>query len=313
MKRRIALSLSLLLMAPLVGRGKAQAPQPYQVSVNVDLVVLNATVRDRKGRIASDLRQQDFEILEDGVPQAIRLFRHEDIPVTVGLVIDHSGSMRPKLASVIAAARTFIQSSSPEDQMFVVNFNENVTLGLPAGIQFTNRPDELARAIADTPVTGKTALYDAVLKARGRLATGSRDKKVLIVISDGGDNASTHTLADVLQAGNKSNIQVYTIGIFDPGDPDRNPAVLKQLAYATGGEAFMPDDLSEVVAVCERIAADIRSQYTLGYLSSGVAQAGAYHAIKVFARGTGKGKLIVRTRSGYSGSGGVPAPHGGGK
>ena len=121
-----------------------RTPQTYQLSVNVDLVVLNATVRDQKGRVAADLREQDFEVFEDGVRQSIRLFRHEDIPVTVGLVIDHSGSMRPKLASVIAAARTFIQSSSPDDQMFVVNFNENVTLGLPAAMPFTNRPEELA-------------------------------------------------------------------------------------------------------------------------------------------------------------------------
>jgi Ca-activated chloride channel homolog len=295
--------LHLLLILPLVGRTAAQDPQAYQLSVNVDLVVLNATVRDQKGRVASDLRQQDFEIFEDGVQQSIRLFRHEDIPVAVGLVIDHSGSMRPKLASVTAAARTFIQSSSPEDQMFVVNFNENITRGLPTATPFTNRPDELARAISGTPATGKTALYDAVWKAREWLAGGSHDKKVLIVISDGGDNASAHTLADVLQTGNKSNIQVYTIGIFDPDDPDKNPAVLRQLALATGGEAFVPNELSEVVSVCESIARDIRTQYTLGYLSSAATQGGGYHSIKVLARGTGKAKLHVRTRSGYSGGG----------
>ena len=135
------------------------------------------------------------------------------------------------------------------------------------------------------------------------MAGGSRDKKVLIVISDGGDNASAHTLADVLQAGNKSNIQVYTIGIFDPDDPDKNPAVLRQLALATGGEAFVPNELSEVVSVCESIAKDIRTQYTLGYLSNAATQGGGYHSIKVLARGTGKAKLHVRTRSGYSGGG----------
>src|SRR5437764_3743911 len=117
MKRASQRLLLLLLVLPLLRRAAAQDPQSYKLSVNVDLVVLNATVRDQKGRVASDLRLQDFEVFEDGVQQSIQLFRHEDIPVTVGLVIDHSGSMRPKLASVIAAARTFIQSSSPEDQM----------------------------------------------------------------------------------------------------------------------------------------------------------------------------------------------------
>jgi VWFA-related protein len=295
--------LVLLLLLPLVERAGVQDPESYQLSVNVDLVVLNATVRDGKGRVAPDLRQQDFEVYEDGVKQSIRLFRHEDIPVAVGLVIDHSGSMYPKLARVTAAARTFIHFSSPEDQMFVVNFNENVTLGLPKAIPFTNSVDELAKAISVKPATGKTALYDAVWKAREWLARGSPDKKVLMVISDGGDNASTHTLADILHAGNKSNIQVYTIGIFDSGDPDKNPAVLRQLAQASGGEAFMPQELSEVVSVCESIAKDIRSQYTLGYMSSAATQGNSYHTIKVLARGTGKAKLVVRTRSGYSGGG----------
>ena len=297
MKTRMKSLLMLLLMA---GSGLTQDAQPYQLSVNVDLVVLNATVRDQKGRVASDLGEQDFEVFEDGVRQAIRLFRHEDIPVTVGLVIDHSGSMRPKMASVIAAARTFIQSSSPEDQMFVVNFNENVTLGLPGEIPFTNRPEDLTYAIANTPVTGKTALYDAIWKAREWVARGSRDKKVLIVISDGGDNASTRTLNELLQAGNKSNTQVFTIGIFDPDDPDKNPGMLRQLALATGGEAFVPKELSEVVSVCESIAKDIRSQYTLAYRSSAATHTAGYHSIKVSARATGKAKLSVRTRSGYS-------------
>jgi Ca-activated chloride channel homolog len=302
----------LLLLLLGVGRAATQDAQPYQVSVNVDLVVLNATVRDQKGRAAPDLLQQDFEVFEDGIRQSLRLFRHEDIPVTVGLVIDHSGSMRPKLASVIAAARTFIQSSSPEDQVFVVNFNENVTLGLPTEIPFTNRPEDLSYAISHTPATGRTALYDAVWKARKWAAGGSRDKKVLIVISDGGDNASTHTLNEVLQAGNKSNVQVFTIGIFDPEDPDKNPAVLRQLALSTGGEAFVPNELGEVVAVCESIARDIRSQYTLGYLSSATTTGAGYHSIKVLARGTGKAKLSVRTRSGYS-NGGASGQNGGGR
>jgi Ca-activated chloride channel homolog len=300
----------LLLLLFVEGRAATQDARPYQLSVNVDLVVLNATVRDQKGRVAQDLRQDDFEIFEDGIRQTIRLFRHEDIPVTVGLVIDHSGSMRPKLASVIAAARTFIESSSPEDQMFVVNFNENVTLGLPTEIPFTNLPEDLSYAIAHTPATGKTALYDAVWKARQWVAGGSRDKKVLIVISDGGDNASAHTLNELLQAGNKSNIQVFTIGIYDPEDPDKNPGVLRQLAQSTGGEAFVPNELGEVVAVCESIARDIRSQYTLGYLSSTVAPGTSYHSIKVLAKGAGKTKLSVRTRSGYS-NGGASGQNGG--
>ena len=302
-----ALALAVLLLIGLVVDAKSQtppaiddqAPRPYQVSVNVDLVVLHATVRDRKGQFASGLREQDFEVYEDGVRQSIRLFRHEDIPVTVGLVVDHSGSMRRKLSDVLAAARIFVQFSNPEDEMFVVNFNENVSLGLPGAIRFTNRSDELERAISSTPATGKTALYDAVVKARERLQAGSRDKKVLIVISDGGDNASASNLAQVLKLAEQSPTLVYAIGIFDKDDPDQNPNVLKRLARATGGEAFFPVQLNEVVATCERIARDIRHQYTIGYVSSSAAQPGVFRNIRLVAGAAGKSKLLVRTRSGY--------------
>ena len=302
-----ALALPIVLLIALVGGAElqapaaieAQGPPPFLISVNVDLVVLNATVRDGKGRFASDLSEQDFQVYEDGVRQTIRLFRHEDIPVTVGLVVDHSGSMRPKLADVIAAARSFVQSSSPEDEMFVVNFNEKVTLGLPDNLLFSNRPEDLGSAIANAPTTGRTALYDAVFEARNRLQTGSREKKVQIVISDGGDNASAHSLAEVLKMAGQSTTLVYTIGIFDDSDPDRNPDVLRRLAGVTGGEAFFPSEYKEVVAICERIARDIRNQYTIGYLSTSAARPGAYLSIKVAAGAAGHGKLTVRARSGY--------------
>jgi Ca-activated chloride channel family protein len=300
--RKIVAALPLLLLFGLVHSAEPQAPpsgDDYRLSVSVDLVALQATVHDRAGGYVSDLREQDFEVYEDGVRQSIRLFRHEDVPVTVGLVVDHSGSMRRKLDHVTAAARTFVQSSNPEDQMFVVNFNEKVTLGLPDSIQFTNRSDELARAIANAPATGQTALYDAIFKAQERLHAGNRDRKVLIVISDGGDNASTHTLPEVLKNLEQSAALVYTIGIFEEDDADRNPAVLRRLARATGGEVFFPGEMDEVVEICVRIARDIRHQYTIGYTAGGNAKPGAYRSVRVVARSAAKGKLSVRTRSGY--------------
>jgi len=308
-----SLALAMLLLIGLVGHAGSQAPTPahpqdpgpFKIAVSVDLVVLHPTVRDRKGSFASDLRQQDFEVYEDGVRQSIRLFEHEDIPVTVGLVIDHSGSMHHKLPDVVAAARTFARSSNPEDQMFVVNFNEHVTLGLPAGTQFTDRPDELERAIWRTSTAGQTALYDAVAEALDRLRAGNRDKKVLIVISDGGDNASTHTLAEVLKMAGQSSALVYTIGIFDEQDADRNPGVLRHLSQATGGEAYFPEQLDEVIPICERIARDIRNQYTIGYFPTSPAQPGVYRAIRVVAHGTA-GRLFVRARSGYIAGGEQP-------
>jgi Ca-activated chloride channel homolog len=303
-----SLMLALLLLICLAGDARvSQEPEPYKISVNVDLVVLHATVRNRNGGFVSDLRQQDFALYEDRVRQNIRLFRHEDIPVTVGLVIDHSGSMRPKIPEVIAAARTFVQTSNPEDRLFVVNFNEKVTLGLPDTISFADRSEGLERAISRTPAIGMTALYDAVVEALERFQTGSKDKGALIVISDGGDNASKHTLAELLKMAERSSVVMYAIGIFDETEVDRNPDVLRRLARATGGEAFFPKELDEVVSICERIAHDIRNQYTIGYVSSNVEKPGAFRTIRVAASEPAGSKLVVRARSGYI-AGGEPGP-----
>jgi Ca-activated chloride channel family protein len=293
-------ALPAIVLISAIGNAQPQASEPLVISVDVNLVLLNATVSDPKGGFPADLRQQEFSIYEDGVPQAIRLFRHEDTPVTVGLVVDHSGSMRHRIAEVAAAASTFAAASSPRDEMFVVNFNEHVTYGLPAGTSFSNRPDELAFAIASKPTTGQTALYDAVFAARERLSKGSHDKKVLIVISDGGDNASRHSLDELMEIARHSNVAIYTIGIFEDEDPDKNPAALRRLSLATGGEAYFPKELKRVVSICERIAQDIRHQYTIGYVSNKAdAKHGVYRSIRVTATSRGRGKLVVRTRTGY--------------
>jgi len=301
--RSVAIPGPVLLCAAFACAGAQSTPpaedaQPYQISVSLDLVALQATVSDRKGGFASDLREQDFQVYEDGARQSIRLFRHEDVPVTVGLVVDHSGSMKRKLPDVVAAARMFVRSSNPEDQMFVVNFNDKATLGLPEGIAFSDRADELDAAIGKIPAEGETALYDAVSAALDRLKSGNREKKVLIVISDGGDNKSLLNLPSVLKMAGESNAVVYTIGIFEPDDPDKNPDVLRKLARATGGEAYFPGEFSEVSAICERIATDIRHQYTIGYVSTNTVKAAGYRAVRVVAKSGGK-DLVVRTRTAY--------------
>jgi Ca-activated chloride channel homolog len=309
------LILAMLLLAGFTGNARAQDADPssFKISVNVNLVVLHATVRDRQGAFAPDVREQDFAVYEDGVRQSIRLFRHEDIPVTVGMAIDHSGSMRAKIPEVVAAARSFVQTSNPEDRLFVVNFNERVTLGLPDTVSFTNRADELERAISSAPATGMTALYDAAVEGLERFQAGSRDKGALIVVSDGVDNASRHTLDQLINMAERSSVVIYAIGVFDEADADRNPGVLRRLARATGGEAFFPKQLDEVVAICERIAHDIRNQYTMGYVSSNVEKPGAFRTIRVTASGN-DGKLLVRARSGYIASGDpAQAKHGGSK
>jgi VWFA-related protein len=232
--------------------------------------------------------------------QPIRLFRHEDTPVTVGLIIDHSGSMRKKLKDVTAGAQAFMQSSNRNDQMFVVNFNEIASLGLPIGMGFSDNVGTLGAAIWGAPAIGTTALYDAIVEGLQHLQKGTSDKKVLIVISDGGDNASKATLAQVLKMAERSSAMIYTIGIFEPDDPDKNPKVLERLAHESGGEAFFPAEVSETLQICERIARDIRDQYTIGYSSMNPQKDGTYHKVRLTAHAKSDGKLFVRTRAGYS-------------
>jgi Ca-activated chloride channel family protein len=303
---RCLVALLLLVVLPSVARPPHYGPlqQPRQseqdaIRVNVDLVVLHATVQNRNRALVSGLGKEDFQVYEDGVLQQISSFSHEDIPVTVGLVVDNSGSMGPKHPEVTAAALAFARSSHPADQMFVIHFNEKVSFGLPAGRPFTDKEAELQVALSRIKADGMTALYDAVAAALEHLNKGNQDKKVLIVISDGADNASKHNLAQIMAMAAQSDAIIYTIGLFEEGDPDRNPGVLKRLAKATGGEAFLPQSLKRVVPICEQIARDIRNQYTISYVPTNTRQDGAYRAIQMKAGAPGHGRLIVRTRAGY--------------
>ena len=184
----------LISAKPIPGQTTAQ-PGNSTISVDVDLVVLHATVRGRKGGFVSGLGKGDFKVLEDGAPQIVRVFEHEDVPVAVGLVVDNSGSMGRKRKEVTAAALAFVRSSNPQDEMFVVNFNERTAFGLPNTELFSASASKLERALNGVPANGKTALYDAIEVGLAHLKKATLDKKVLIVISDGGDNASHHTRA----------------------------------------------------------------------------------------------------------------------
>jgi Ca-activated chloride channel homolog len=289
----------LLFVGPLGLAQEGASAESDAIKVDVDLVVLHATVRDRQGKFVPGLQKEAFHVFEDGEPQTIRLFKHEDMPVSVGLVVDNSSSMAAKRGDVTAAALAFAQSSNPRDEMFVVNFNEHVSLGLPVSEAFTASPSKLEMALNGVPARGMTALYDAIEEGLAHLKEASREKKVLIVVSDGGDNASRHTLSEVLGAAERSDVIVYTIGIFDESDGDQNPGVLKKLARATGGEAFLPNASAQVTQICERIASDIRQQYTIGYAPTNQNFDGSYRTIKVTAAEPHDGKLYVRTRVGY--------------
>ena len=274
-----------------------QAQADFQVDAN--LVVLHATVADHQGRVVRDLPKDEFRVYEDGVPQKVTLFRHEDTPVAVGLVVDNSGSMRRKLPEVVAAASAFARSSNAEDQMFVVNFNEHVSLGLPLNKAFVSDPDELHAAMLQIYARGQTALYDAVAAALVHIRESPLQKKVLIVLSDGGDNASARKFPEILSMVQRSDVVVYTVGLFDEYDRDRNPGVLKQLAKASGGEAFFPSEVSDVTNVLQAVSRDIRNQYTIGYVPTNGKPDGTYRKVAVKLTGPHADRWIVRTRMGY--------------
>ena len=280
-------------------RPNNQSDNQDTIKINVDLVVLHASVQNHNGIPVSGLGKEAFQVYEDGVLQEIESFSHEDIPVIVGLVIDNSGSMRPKRMEVITAALAFARASNAKDQIFVVNFNEHVSFGLPANTPFTDETAQLEFALSKVAADGMTALYDAVAAALEHLKQGNRDKQTLIVISDGADNASRHNLARIMALAKQSEAIIYTIGIYDRDDPDRNPGSLKQLARATGGEAFLPGSVKDVVPICERIARDIRNQYTITYVPADIKYDGKYRVIQVKAGSPGSGRLRVRTRAGY--------------
>ena len=293
----------------------------FAIKQQVNLVELPVTVTDREGRFVSKLNMSNFRIYEDGRPQEITLFLNGDIPVTVGLVVDHSGSMAAKQLEVAEGAQAFVQASNPQDREFVVNFADEVSFGLRKDVSFTSNIDELRTALSSVSASGRTALYDAVAVALENLQKDSLDKKVLLLISDGGDNASKRNFAQVLRMAQTYNAIIYSIGLFDQNSADQNPKVLKKFSEETGGYAYFPMSHSEVISVCRQIAIDIRHQYLLGYSPADLGRSG-YRKIRVPVTAPGRGRLLVRTRAGYyfpapmstgvpRGISGSPAGHGG--
>ncbi len=269
------------------------------ISVAVRLVVLHLSVRNNKGDIASGLQERSFRVNENGQPENILAFHPEDIPVAAGLVVDNSGSMLKKRSDVTAAAVAFARASNPRDEVFIVNFNENATLGLPDTKLFSASAAELEGALLKPAPAGRTALYDAISAALAHLEKSRSERKVLIVISDGGDNASQHTQDQVLREIGRSDAAIYTIGLFDEDDPEGDPGVLRRIARASGGEAFLPKISAEAVQICEHIAKDIRTQYTISYSPTNQKFDGEYRKIKVSVTGDNGARLVARTRAGY--------------
>jgi Ca-activated chloride channel homolog len=270
----------------------------FVFKVRSEEVVLHATVVDNHDRLVTNLDKSAFTVLENGQPQKITSFRHEDIPVALGIVIDNSGSMRDKRPQVNQAAINLVKASNPQDQVFVVNFNDEYYLDQ----DFTGSIPKLQDALERIESRGGTALYDALVASADHLKSYAKlEKKVILVVTDGEDNSSRESLEQAIRRLQVENgPTIYTIGILGgEAHPKRAKRALQEIAEATGGVSFFPKDLSEVDNITRQVAHDIRNQYTIGYRPSTPRSQGGYRTIKVEARAKGYSKLQVRTRSGY--------------
>jgi Ca-activated chloride channel family protein len=273
----------------------------YLFKSQVEEVMLYATVVDPKNRIVTGLDRNSFTVYEDNVPQQITSFRREDIPVSLGILIDNSGSMRTKRPAVNAAALNLVRASNPQDEVFVVNFTDSDHIYRDQ--DFTSDVNLLKEALEKIESRGTTAIYDTVVASADYLEKGAKhDKKILLVVTDGEDNSSVKTLEQAVNAVQKENgPTVYTIGVLDKGDRGAKRArrALERLSLETGGIAFFPSDINEVDQISREIARDIRSQYAIGYKPVRPQSEGGFRSVRVEARGGGKDRLIVRTKSGY--------------
>ena len=269
----------------------------FVIKRNVQEVTLHATVVDERQRIVTGLDQNAFQIFENGEPQKLTSFRREEVPVALGIVIDNSGTMRDKRPAVNQAALNLIKASNPEDQVFVVNFNQEPYLDQ----DYTGNVDLLREALERIESRGGTALYDAVVAAADHLMkTAKLEKKAILVVTDGDDNASRQSLEQaVRRIAVDGGPTVYSIGILGGEKQKRARRALRTLAEQTGGVSFFPNDLSEVDNISRQVAHDIRNQYVLQYAPTVAKAEGGYRTVKVEARAPGYKRLQVRTRTGY--------------
>ena len=269
-------------------------------SAQSDLVVLHAMVEDRRGAAVPDLAEDNFLVYEDNRPQTISFFSSADAPATIGLLIDNSTSMATKRDRVIASVVSFAGLSNPEDEIFVLAFNENVLqVWAPRVINDSDIEDLGATLQQQIAARGKTALYDAIEGGLNRLSRGKHTRQVLVIISDGSDNASRTDIDTMLSRAQSSSAMIYTVALTDPVDRDANPKLLKRISTLTGGESFSPKTIEDVPEAVEHIARDIRATYTLGYVPTNQDRDGTARKLRVVARHPDGRTLRVQTRGGY--------------
>jgi VWFA-related protein len=300
-----ALIAAAAFATPLVAR-QATPPPPAPAEEQVfrahsDLVVLHVNVFDGRSDAVPDLPQQAFSVIEDGAPQEISFFQNTDVPVAVGLVLDNSGSMIARHHMVVAGSVAFAEASHPEDELFAVVFNENVRFSLPPSVAFTTNRLMLRGSLGRFAPGGQTALHDAVVAALDHLENATHQKRALIVLSDGEDNASRLTQDDMMEKARRSNTIIYTVSSATAGTTDGNgkPRVLRRLADVSGGVAYFPRTDEEVVAAFQEIAGNIRRGYSIGYVPTNANHDGGFRRVQVRVRTPQRRDLIVRSRDGY--------------
>jgi VWFA-related protein len=315
MSRAIIIGLLLAICSAVIVAQEKPLPQDqpqkqnnqdFTLSVDVELVQLPISVLDAKGRPVDGLNKENFQIFEDNSLQQIKLFRHEDIPLSLGLVIDNSGSMRNKRERVNSAALSFVRESNPEDETFIVNFDDSAYLEQ----DFTGSIGDLIDALDQLDTRGETALYDAVFLSVDHVKAGKKDKKALLLISDGEDNVSKYGFNKVVEALRESKVTLYAIGLLEDNDqrgglfkkpPSKKAREnLEKFAQITGGQAYFPKSLDEVEEIVKDIAHDLRNHYTIGYTPTNRKMDGAWREIRVKVNPPKNvSKINVRTKQGY--------------
>jgi Ca-activated chloride channel family protein len=299
MKLRTLVVISLLIPALLW----AQEDSTFKLNVNVDLTELHVSVTDEKDHPIGNLKKENFRVFEDRTEQNLTVFKHEDIPVSLGLVIDNSRSMEPRKQRLDAAALSAVRKSNPEDETFVVHFDDTARLDR----EFTSSIPLLEETLAGVKPYGQTAIFDALILALDHMQRAKHQKKAILLMTDGVDNSSKHTLAEAIEATKKTQVAVYTVGLLSRFEGDKAEAALQQISEASGGRAFFPQTVEEASADMERVARDLREQYTLGYIPTNPVRAGQWRSVRVdITPPTGmssRARLVASYRHGYYGPG----------
>jgi Ca-activated chloride channel homolog len=293
---------TLLLIFSLTASGLWAQENEFKLNVDVDLVEVHVNVTDEQDRPVGNLTKENFRLFEDRAAQEISVFKHEDIPVSLGLVIDNSRSIEPRKQRLDAAALSFVRRGNPEDETFIVHFDDEARVSRDFTASIADLETTLARAMP----FGQTAIYDALIVALDHMEERAKHtKKAILLITDGVDNVSRHTLAEAIDATKRSQVAVYTVGLLSFSGGQKAEDSLVQIAEASGGRAFFPENVEQAHSVMERVARDLREQYTLGYFPSNPSGDGAWRSVRVevtppagFPR---RSKLNANYRYGYYG------------